>query len=305
MERRRRSLVVAAIIVALIVVSLVAGLMYSQDFTPASEEVHVIYLQGQMVTSYAPGGLGIASSEAVASQIRNSVDAGAGAIVLRINSPGGTPAAAQELVSALEYAEENDVPVVSSIGDVGASAAYYTASETGTVVASPDSITGSIGVIWLFENASAKHRMEGVNYTIVKSGEFKDMGYPQVGLSDEEEDYAQEVVDGAFDRFVTQVAEGRDMSEDRVRELADGRVYTGARASELGLVDQMGDLQYAIDVAEDEAGLEDSQVKHVNRPSIVRLLFGGESGGDASPEDVRERFTSYLDPYARLFSVGG
>lgn len=301
MDRRRRSVIVALVIVAALLLSLAGGYLYSRDsrdFTPASEEIHVIYVQGQMVTPYAPTGVGIASSESIAAEIRSSVDSGAGAIVLRVNSPGGTPAAAQELVDAVEYAESEGVPVVTSVGDVGASAAYYTASATDRIVANPDSITGSIGVIWIFENSSAKFRREGTNYTIVKSGEFKDMGYPQVGLSDEEEDYAQEVIDSAYGRFVRQVADGRNMSVERVEEVADGRVYTGARAEELGLVDRLGTLDDAVEEAEDLAGLEDARVKHVNRFSLVRLLLGQDAGRSLE----RIRGFEYLEPYGKLLS---
>lgn len=298
MDRRQRGILVAVIIVAVVAASVIGAFLLSEDYVSTGGELHVIYLEGQMITGQVPGGLGFASSTSIAEDIRNSADSGAEAIVLRVNSPGGTPAAAQEIVDALSYARSKDVPVVTSMGDIGASAAYYSATETDLIVANPDTMTGSIGVIWIFENSSARFRSEGTNYTIVKSGEFKDMGYPQTGLNDEEEAYAQEVVDEAFDRFVAQVAEGRNMSVEDVRGISDGRIYTGARAQELGLVDRMGSMETAIDAAEELAGEGDLRVKEVNRPSIARLLFGGS--GDASSE--RDPL-SYLEPYGKLFSV--
>lgn len=291
---------VAAVIVVAVVVSLAAAYAHTQGYSPAGgSEAHVIYVQGQMVTGYAPTGLGVASSTSISEDIRSSADSGAAAIILRINSPGGTPASAQEMVRAVEYAESKDVPVVASMGDIGASAAYYAASEADVVVANPDTMTGSIGVIWLFENSTAKFRSEGTNYTIVKSGEFKDMGYPQAGLTEEEERYAQEVVDEAYGRFVAQVAEGRNMSEEDVEDLADGRIYTGHRAKELGLVDRFGSLRTAVEVAEELSGEEDLRVKEVNKPSLTRLLFGG---GEAADPVRTEGVPGYLEPYGKLLS---
>ncbi|MBS1263452.1 MAG: hypothetical protein MAG715_00634 [Methanonatronarchaeales archaeon] len=299
MNRRRRSLVVIALILGGIAISLVAGYSYSQNVAWAGDEVHVVYLQGQMATATVPGGLGVVSSETISGHIRDSADSGAAAIVLRVNSPGGTPAAAQEVVDAVEYARSKEVPVVASMGDIGASAAYYAASETDRIVANPDTMTGSIGVIWLFENSSAKFRKEGTNYTIVKSGEFKDMGYPQVGLTEEEEEYAQGVVDAAHSRFVEQVAEGRNLPRDEVESVSDGRVYTGRDALELGLVDEMGTLDAAIEAAEELSGVEDAEVRYVNRPSLVKLLLG-EGGGVGFAEVL-----GYLEPYGKLLSVAG
>lgn len=300
MNRRTRGLVVAAVIVAAVALSLAGAWVYTQGYSPAGgPEAHVIYVQGQMVTGYAPTGFGVASSTSISEDIQSSADSGAAAIILRINSPGGTPASAQEITRAVEYAESQGVPVVASMGDIGASAAYYAASETDAVVANPDTMTGSIGVIWLFENSTAKFRSEGTNYTIVKSGEFKDMGYPQAGLTDEEERYAQEVVDAAHSRFVTQVAEGRNMSEERVRNLADGRIYTGHRAKELGLVDRLGSLNTAVEVAEELSGEDELRTKEVNKPSLTRLLFGGGQSVDTDRSDGTPR---YLEPYGKLLS---
>ncbi|NIA03698.1 MAG: hypothetical protein GWP12_04140 [Nitrospirae bacterium] len=141
-----------------------------------SNKVSVIYVQGTMITGNIPGGLGYATSEDISKSIQDAAhDKNVKAIVLRVNSPGGSPAAAQEIVTEIKKAQE-EKPVVVSMGDVAASAAYYISAPADRIIANPDTMTGSIGVIWLFENRSAFYEEEGTEFYVAKSGDFKDMG---------------------------------------------------------------------------------------------------------------------------------
>jgi len=141
-----------------------------------SDKVAVIYVQGIMITGNLPGGLGYATSEEISKSIQDAADdKNVKAIVLRINSPGGTPAAAQEIVSEIKKAQEHK-PVVISMGDVAASAAYYISAPADHIIANPDTMTGSIGVIWVFENRSEYFDEEGIDFYVAKSGDFKDIG---------------------------------------------------------------------------------------------------------------------------------
>ena len=269
----------------------------SSDFGISANRVEVIYVQGIMLTGSIPTGFGIATSEEITKSLNDaSEDEGVKAIVMRINSPGGSPAAAEEIVSAMKKIKK---PIVVSMGDVAASAAYYISAPADRIIANPDTITGSIGVIWEFQNRSAFYEEEGTSFYISKSGDFKDMGGDWRGLTDEEKKYADQTIAEAYGRFVNEVAEDRNLSLSKVKDLADGRVYTGAKAKELGLIDSFGSLDDAIDAAASLAGIKGKpEVTYANKPSLSRLLFGGE-------KVELSRFTDYYykTPYGQLLSI--
>lgn len=272
-------------------------IMGGGDFGISADRVEVIYVQGVMLTGSVPAGFGVATSEDITKSLNDaSEDNGVKAIVMRVNSPGGTPAAAEEILSAMK---KIDKPIVISMGDVAASAAYYISAPSDRIIANPDTITGSIGVIWQFQNRSKFYEKDGTSFYIAKSGEMKDMGGDWRGLSDDEKRYVDQVIAETYGRFVSEVASGRNLTPSKVKDLADGRVYTGAKAMELGLVDELGSLDDAIEVAARLGGIEGKpQVTYANRPSLSRLLFGGEK------IDV-SAFTSYFDesPFGRLLAI--
>ncbi|TGC08976.1 signal peptide peptidase SppA [Methanolobus halotolerans] len=267
---------------------------------PSTDKVAVIYVQGTLLTSSVPGGLGYATSEGVTGSIREATaDANVKAIILRINSPGGSSTAGEEIYTEVRRASESGVPVIVSMGDVAASAAYHISAPADLIVANPSTMTGSIGTIWMFENLSGYYEEEGVEYYIAKSGDFKDMGGSWRGLTEDEKEYANLVVAEVYANFVEDIAEGRSMSEGDVRELADGRIYTGQRAMELGLVDELGNFYYALDRAAALGGIEDQPtVVYMNRPTLSSLLFGSEADTAAAVD----QFLSYYEesPYGRI-----
>ena len=215
----------------------------------SDNQVGVIYVEGQLVTDNVPDGSGYASSVNIVKELRDAQnDKSIKAIVLRVDSPGGTPVAAEEIYSQI-LKTKTVKPVVVSMGDMATSAAYYISAPCSRIVASPDSFTGSIGVIWTFQNRSEYYSDVGTSYYVAKSGPYKDVGADYRGLNDSEKEYADAIVNEAYDRFVTSVAQGRNMSYDDVKKLADGRAYTGADAQKLGLVDDLGGLYDAIDMA--------------------------------------------------------
>lgn len=282
-------------ILLLIIGSSFAAIIYSFDggIYPSGDRVAVIYLQGFMITGSVPAGFGYATSEDICDSIREATsDSSVKAIVLRINSGGGSPAAGEEIYTEINRAREQGVPVVVSMGDVGASAAYLAASASDVIVANPNTMTGSIGVIWTFRNMSAYYEEEGIEYYIAKSGEFKDMGGTWRGLTDEEKEYADEVIMESYGRFISYVAEGRNMTVSEVKDIADGRIYTGATAKRIGLVDEFGNLYDSIEIAAELGGIEgEPDVYYVNRPSLTSLLFGSE----ASTSEAIKGFVSYYE----------
>ncbi len=183
------------------------------------------------------------------------------AVVVRINSPGGAVTASDIMYRELiKFREKTGKPVVACMMDVAASGGYYLAMGCNIVYAHPTTVTGSIGVIMSLYNAAGLASKIGVTSNPIKSGPIKDVGNPLREMTDAERAVLQNMVDRFYAQFVHVVAVGRRLPEDRVRQLADGRVYTGTQAKELGLVDEVGYLDDAIDAARSLAGIDDCAV---------------------------------------------
>lgn len=190
------------------------------------------------------------------------------AIVLRINTPGGTVTASDIIYHELKTFKTNrKVPIIASIMDLGTSGGYYIAAAADKVLAHPSSVTGSIGVIMLTVNAKGLLEKIGVEASAVTSGPRKDMGSPFRTMTVEERAIFQGLIDSFYQRFLTIVQEGRaNLQMEQIKRLADGRIYTGEQAKEAGLVDEIGYLEDAVEVAKKQAGLTDARVVTYQRP---------------------------------------
>lgn len=190
------------------------------------------------------------------------------AVVLRINTPGGTVTASDIIYHELKtFKSHRKVPIVASIMDLGTSGGYYIAAAADTVVAHPSSVTGSIGVIMLTLNAKGLLEKIGVDATAVTSGPRKDMGSPFRTMTTEERAIFQGLIDSFYQRFLTIVKEGRsNLQMEEIRRLADGRIYTGEQAKAAGLVDEIGYLEDAVELAKKKAGLTEARVVTYKRP---------------------------------------
>jgi protease IV len=212
---------------------------------PDTQGVSVIRMEGTMVTGEASDSEYI-GSEVVGRELRDAADDPlVDAIVLRVNSPGGTPAAAQEIIGDLEYAKTKK-PVVVSMGDMGTSAAYYVSAHADRIYANPDTFTAGVGVIWKFSDISRWMEKEGYNVSTIKSGSKKDMGSTSRPLSSDEEEYAQKIVTDSFENFITDVTTQRVIVRS---DIDDGRVIRGADAVKINVIDELGNLNDAIDGA--------------------------------------------------------
>ncbi|APG27113.1 multidrug transporter [Syntrophotalea acetylenivorans] len=198
----------------------------------------------------------ITSSEKIIEQIDNfKEDSSVKAIVLRVNSPGGGVSPSQEIYDEVK-ATAAVKPVVVSMGSVAASGGYYIAAPAQRILANPGTITGSIGVIMQFTNVEELLGKVGLKSQVVKSGKHKDIGSPVRPMSGADREILQSLIDDVYSQFVQAVAESRKMEIDKVRQLADGRIFTGRQAFEAGLVDELGGYRDAIRVAADLAGIE-------------------------------------------------
>jgi protease-4 len=178
------------------------------------------------------------------------------AVVLRVESPGGGVGPSQEIYSEVKKLAKAK-PVVVSMGAVAASGGYYVAAPAAKILANPGTITGSIGVIMEFTNIRELLDKIGLSNHVIKSGEHKDLGSPIRPMTQAERKLIQTMIDDVHSQFVQAVAEGRRLDPKKVEILADGRIYTGAQALAEGLVDRLGNLQDAVDVAAELAGIDD------------------------------------------------
>ncbi|MGE0645035.1 MAG: signal peptide peptidase SppA [Nitrospira sp.] len=190
------------------------------------------------------------------------------AIVLRINTPGGTVTASDIIYHELKtFKAARKIPIVASIMDLGTSGGYYIAAAADAVLAHPSSVTGSIGVIMLTVNAKGLLEKIGVEATAVTSGPRKDMGSPFRTMTAEERAIFQGLIDSFYQRFLTIVQEGRsNLQMEQIKRLADGRIYTGEQAKAAGLVDEIGYLEDAVELAKKKAGLTEARVVTYQRP---------------------------------------
>jgi protease-4 len=196
------------------------------------------------------------------------------ALVVRVNSPGGTVTASDIMYRELEsWKRATKRPVVAVMLDVAASGGYYIALAADTIVAHPTSVTGSIGVIMLSLNAEGLMQKLGLSAATIKSGERKDMGSPFRALTDEERAIFQSVIDGLYAQFLARLVESRKLAPDAARAIADGRIYTARQALERGLVDRIGYMPDAIEAARRAAGVEEARVVVYHRPREYRATY--------------------------------
>ncbi|HEX7765702.1 MAG TPA: signal peptide peptidase SppA [Nitrospira sp.] len=197
------------------------------------------------------------------------------AIVLRIDSPGGGVVPSQEIYDAVRRVRsKSNKAVIASMGSVAASGGYYIAAATDRIVANPGTLTGSIGVIMEMANVEGLLQKIGVEGVVVKSGKYKDVGSPLRKMSDEERGLLQTVMDDVHKQFIEAVAEGRSLEVPEVQALADGRIFTGRQAKAAKLVDELGNLEDAIQLAADVVGIEGEPkvIEQRRRFSIRELL---------------------------------
>ncbi|PRY87672.1 signal peptide peptidase SppA [Mongoliibacter ruber] len=221
----------------------------------SKNRIAVIVAEGEIVSGEMEGMIGSEEFAKEISKARKNKDIKA--IVLRINSPGGSALASEVMWREIDKARK-EKPVIASMGDVAASGGYYLAAAADTIVAQPNTITGSIGIFALWFNAEGllKNKL-GITTDVAKTGEFSDFLSPTRQLSETERSIFQGFVEDGYDLFLDRVATGRDRSKEEIMSVASGRVWSGNQALENGLVDVLGNLENAIEIAAEKAGVSD------------------------------------------------
>ena len=247
---------------------LAASLMFDGDVVSTGDKVVVIPIEGMITLN---GGGTLFSSSASGEDIVNKIetaesDSNVKAIVLEINSPGGTVLGSKIVADKVQSVEK---PVVAVITESGTSGAYWIASQADAIVADELSIVGSIGVIGSYLEFSGLLDIYNVSYQRLVTGQYKDISSPYKEMTSDEEELIQERLDVIHDYFVAQVAAGRNMTYVEVADLSDGLFYLGLECKELGLVDEFGDLDYAVEYAKGLAGIEDGSVSEYTEESTL------------------------------------
>ena len=251
--------IVMLLLVILFVASFIAGRLgmfqtgsmslSSNKISFSSEKVAVIYING--VLDDATGFLRELGKYNDMEDVK--------AIVIRIESPGGTIVPAQEIYEEIRKLRGKKI-VIASLGNIAASGGYYVASATEEIVANPGSLTGSIGVISVFRNYQDLMEKVGYKMKVMKSGRYKDLGNPTREMSNEEVLFEQQLLENIHAQFIRDVARGRNRDVEEIKPYADGRTFTGEQAKEIGLVDRLGNLQDTIDRAAELSGIEGQPV---------------------------------------------
>ena len=201
------------------------------------------------------------------------------AIILRIDSPGGGVGPSQEIYREV-LRTRKEKKVIASLGSVAASGGYYVAASADKIMANGGTITGSIGVLMEFVRLQDLLKKIGVTLEVLKSGEFKDMGSPHREMSERERMLIQHLLSDIQDQFVRAVADGRGLSIEMVEKIADGRIFSGAEAMKLGLVDELGNFQDAVNLAKDLSGITGEPIlvyPKRSRPGLWDILFRSAS----------------------------
>jgi len=267
-----------AIIISVSVLALIAAIIVPITLIPRPEvsKIAVIRLSGFITT--VDSSL-LAGSAITPNLVRDYLtqaqeDKAVEAIVFYIESPGGEIAPCQEILWEIERVGEEKTIVV-SMGGTATSGGYYISTKADKIVALPTTMTGSIGVISQIVNVEGLLNKLGIEIETFTGGRYKDMYRGFRDMTQEEEDIMQATVDEYYELFIEVVAEGRGLSKEDVRNLATGQSYTGTKAKELGLIDELGDLNTAINLTAEIAGIEDPVVEYYRKPGLtLRSLLG-------------------------------
>jgi len=257
-------LIICCAIVYFILLSLLFMRMRSFNF-PGTKAIGVIEIEGP-----------IYESNTVVNQIKrytkNPLIKG---ILLRIDSPGGGVSASQEIYSEVKYAKAKGKKIVVSMGSLAASGGYYIACPADIIVANPGTLTGSIGVIMEFPVIDDLMKKLGIRFEVIKSKEHKDIGSPFRKMTDQERQLLNETTLDIYDQFVQVIVDNRKITEEKVLQFADGRIFSGRQAQTLGLVDSLGTYEDAINITAKLCGIsgEPQIIKERPKFSFIKRIF--------------------------------
>jgi protease-4 len=250
-----------------------------QGDSSSKNEIAIVYAEGSIVEGQ--GTSGQIGGDRIAKQLRKiRFDEDVKAVVLRVNSPGGSATASEVISREIELIQAEEIPVIISMGNLAASGGYWISTTGDKIFAEPNTITGSIGVFGLLFNIQDIGNENGITWDSVKTGKFADLSSSVRPKTPEELAQIQKMVDLIYERFITKVAESRQLPKSKVEEIAQGRVWSGTDAQELGLVDELGGIEDAILAAAEIAELEEDWklVEYPKSRTLEERIFENLSG---------------------------
>jgi protease-4 len=227
----------------------------------AKDKIAVLYLEGQI---YDEGTDGIVGKEVVKTLKKIRKDDEVKALVLRVNSPGGSADASEEIWHAVQNVKADSIPVIVSMGDYAASGGYYISCGADYIYAEPTTLTGSIGIFGTIPNVVKLRNKVGLDIDGISTNKHSDLEANMIykGMNSEERAMMQSMIERGYDLFTSRCAAGRHVSQDYIKSIGEGRVWLGTQGKEIGIVDEMGNIEDAINKAVELAGLDSYQLAY-------------------------------------------
>ncbi len=267
--------------------------------------VAVYYASGE-ITDY-PGSSssedGIVGSKVITDLRKIQEDDDIKAVVLRVNSPGGSAFASEQIWNAVKNLKAKK-PVIVSMGNYAASGGYYISCIADTIVAEPTTLTGSIGIFGMIPNVKELSEKVGLNYDVVKTNKHSDFGIIMRPLNDDEKSLMQMMITQGYDTFLTRCAEGRHMSKEAIEKIAEGRVWTGETAKGLGLVDVLGGIDTALNIAVSKAGVENyTVISYPEKEDLFSMLFNSKPTNYIESQLLQSKLGEYYQQFNLIKSL--
>ncbi|MCD8079898.1 MAG: signal peptide peptidase SppA [Bacteroides sp.] len=262
--------------------------------------IAVYYAVGDIVTSDTGTGEAIASEKVIRDLRKLQQDDNVKAVVMRVNSPGGSAYASEQIWHAVKELK-SEKPVIVSMGDYAASGGYYIACIADTIVAQANTLTGSIGIFGMIPNLKGLTDKIGLNFDVVKTNKYSDFGNLTRAFNAEEAGIMQEYLNQGYDLFLRRCAEGRGVSTEEIHTVAQGRVWTGDKALELGLVDVLGGLDTALEIAIEKAGVEKyTVIPYPEKENLLSSLLSSSSSRSIESRLLKENLGGYYSDFMLL-----
>lgn len=263
--------------------------------------VAIYYASGEIVDAAQNGTDNLIVGNKVIKDLRKlKDDDDIKAVVFRVNSPGGSAFASEQIWNAVKELKAKK-PVIVSMGDYAASGGYYISCLADTIVAEPTTLTGSIGIFGIVPNAKELTDKIGLSYDVVKTNKFADFGNLMRPFNDDEKLLMQAMINRGYETFVGRCAEGRGMSKEAIKKIAEGRVWTGEKAKELGLVDILGGIDTAMEIATKKAGIENyTVISYPEKESWLSNLFNDTPNNYIESKLLNSKLGEYYQQFGLL-----
>ena len=271
-----------------------------------SGNILAVYYASGEITDYAGSAAsdeGIIGSKMIRDLRKLKEDDDVKAVVLRVNSPGGSAFASEQIWHAVKELKAKK-PVIVSMGDYGASGGYYISCAADSIIAEPTTLTGSIGIFGMIPNAKGLTEKIGLTYDVVKTNQFSDFGNLMRPVNSDERALLQMMIGQGYDLFVSRCAEGRHMSKDKIEKIAEGRVWTGEMAKKIGLVDELGGIGKALEIAAQKADLKGyTIISYPAKKDILSTLLDVQPGNYVESQVLKSQLGDYYKDFSLLKNI--